>query len=244
MSADFDGYRPRFCCLNPYKMKSTQVFHPASDVAMTNKGLPAIPEGRSETPLSRWDFVIGGKPASSMFVEIDDQGRGAGNADHGPLRLREVFAGDAKCLLTDKALRIAAYSGSVLNFGKLGVAAILGFTIPLAEVTNVDAGRSNPVYTARSFVIECRQLGAGLEIGKACTANEQFSSSVFATNKIRDFATDLTQALASLRPQSEDVKGSTAPSELIERYCDNRECDVTDALTTADCPGCGLPTST
>jgi len=201
MSADFAGYEPAMYCYNPQKVSSGGSYHAGSDSAFTSQGNPAIPSSSSdETAVGRWELTTGDPKQFGMKVDalIDPEGRGPGNPDHGELSPATVFAGDARCLVTSRALRFTGYAGAILNFGKAGRGAVLAFTVPLSAITAVDSGRSTAFTTGKLMTIELGAFGTVVSVMKAAKANEKFRSGVFATAKNKDFAAQIEAARRSL----------------------------------------------
>jgi hypothetical protein len=196
MSADFAGYRPVMFCFSPLKVGPNGTHHAASDSAFTSKGNPALPSSSDEVEIGRWELTSGDpkQPCAIVDMLLDAQGRGPGNPEHGELTLATVFAGDARCLVTNKALRFTGYAGSILNFGKAGPQAVLAFTVPLSAIARVDAGQSNAFYTGKPLNIHLGEWGSVVAVVKAAKANDKFRSGVFATSKNKEFAAQIESA--------------------------------------------------
>lgn len=190
MPADFAGYRPVMYCYDSSKVGTNGWYDEASDSAVTAQGNPAIASSLGEVEVGRWELTTGDPKQACAIVDmlLDDQGRGPGNSEHGQLTLATVFAGDARCLVTNKALRFTGYAGRILNFGNAGPKAVLAFTVPLSVITGVEAGRSNPFYTGKPLNIHLGGWGTVVAIVKAARANDKFRSGVFATAKNKDLA--------------------------------------------------------
>jgi hypothetical protein len=190
MPADFAGYRPVMYCYDSSKVGANGWYDEASDSAVTSQGNPAIPSSSGEVEVGRWELTTGDPKQACAIVDmlLDDQGRGPGIPEHGQLTPATVFAGDAKCLVTNKALRFTGYAGRILNFGNAGPTAVLAFAVPLSAVTSVEAGRSNPFYTGKPLNIHLGEWGTAVAVVKAARANDTFRSGVFATAKNKDFA--------------------------------------------------------
>jgi hypothetical protein len=201
MSADFAGYRPVMFCFDPAKVDPNGTFHAASDSAFTAKGNPTVPSASDEVEIGRWELTSGDprQPCAIVDMLLDAQGRGSGNPEHGELTLATVFAGDARCVVTDKALRFTGYAGRILNFGKAGPHAALAFTVPLSTITRVDAGQSSAFHTGKPVDIHLDEWGSLVAVVKAAKANDRFRSGVFATSKNKDFAAQIEDARRKLR---------------------------------------------
>jgi hypothetical protein len=196
MSADFAGYRPVMYCYDPSKVGANGMYDPSSDSAFTSQGNPAIPSSSDEMQIGRWELTTGDPKQSCTIVDmlLDDQGRGPGNPEHGQLTFATAFAGDARCLVTNKALRFTGYAGRILNFGKAGAHAVLAFTVPFSAITSVDVGRSNAFYTGKPLNIHLGEWGSVVAVVKAARANDKFRSGVFATSKNKEFVAQIESA--------------------------------------------------
>jgi hypothetical protein len=137
------------------------------------------------------------QPCAFVDMLLDADGRGPGNPEHGELTLATVFAGDARCLVTNKTLRFTGYAGRIINFGDAGRNAVLAFTVPLFAVTEVDAGRSNAFHTGKPLNIHLGDWGTVVAVVKAAKANAKFQSGVFATAKNKEFVAQVQTALRS-----------------------------------------------
>jgi hypothetical protein len=205
MPSDFANYRPIMFLYDPKKVSKNGYHHAASDTCFTSDGKPLIPPVEpTETALGRWELSTGdAKRAAGVHVDVlaDQAGRGPGNPEHGELSLATVFAGRARCLVTDRALRFTGYAhrmGMTLEWKE----PILAFSVPLAAITSLDPGKSNPfMTTSKWFKIELGDLGATISVSKVSKANEKFGVSPLATNKSKEFGAQIEEArrrLASL----------------------------------------------
>jgi hypothetical protein len=201
MSADFAGYRPVVWCYDPAKVGRGGAYHGASDSAFTADGNPLIPDSSDEVEIGRWELTSGDPKQPCAFVDmmLDPEGRGPGNPERGEPSLATVFAGDARCLVTDKALRFTGYSGRIVGFGTAGKRAMLAFAVPLITITEVDAGSSNAFQTGKPVNIHLGEWGTVIAVVKAAKANAKFRSGVFATAKNKDFVAQIESAREALR---------------------------------------------
>ena len=197
MPADFAGYLPVMWCYDPSKVGPDGSYHAESDAAYTSEGNPAIPSSSDEREIGRWVLTSGDPKQPCAYVDmlLDAQGRGPGNPNHDELSPATVFAGDARCLVTDRALRFTGYAGSIRNFGSAGKNAVLAFTVPLSAITMLDAGRSNAVYTRKPLTIQLGQWGTVVTVIKAANANDKFRSGILATARNKEFAAQVGAAL-------------------------------------------------
>jgi hypothetical protein len=197
MPADFANYRPVMFLYDPKKVPKTGFYHAASDSCFTSDGKPLIPPAATdETALGRWELSAGdAKKTGGVHVDVlaDLEGRGPGNTEHGELSLATVFAGRARCLVTNRALR---FTGTARNLGMTleWKDPILAFSVPLSAITTVDPGKSNPFMALKWLRIELADLGTHISVMKASKANEKFGVSPLATSKNKEFATQIEEA--------------------------------------------------
>lgn len=197
MSRDFANYRPPIFVFDPKAITGARAFHTPSDTHFSADCKPLTPEGSDETAIGRWELTTGDpKEPDGVHIDAlaDSEWRGPGNPEHGELSMATVFAGRARCLVTDRALRFTCYGhslGITLEWNKPTVA----FTVPLAAITSVDPGKSSAFTTSSSWLtIDLADLGARLSVAKAEKANEKFATGVFATNKRKEFAAEIEGA--------------------------------------------------
>jgi hypothetical protein len=189
-------------CYDPQKVSSDGSYHADSGSSFTSQGNPSIPTSSSdETAIGCWELTTGDPKQAGMMVDalIDLDAHGPGNPYHGQLSPATVFAGDARCLVTSRALRFTGYAGAIRNFGKAGRTAVLAFSVPLAAITAVDPGRSSAFTTGKWLRIELADVGTVVSVMKAAKANEKFRAGVFATAKNKEFAAQIDAARRSLR---------------------------------------------
>jgi hypothetical protein len=198
MPADFANYRPAMFLYDPKKVPKNGYHHAASNTCFTSDGKPLIPPAEpGETALGRWELSTGDpKRVGGVHVNalVDEAGRGPGNPEHQELSLATVFAGRARCLVTDRALRFTGYAHRLGMTGEWSKS-VLAFTVSLAEVTSLDLGKQNAFMTSKKwFEIELADLGTTISVAKASKANEKFGVNPFATNKSKEFGAQIDEA--------------------------------------------------
>jgi hypothetical protein len=196
--ADLGSLRPALSSFDPTKVGADGWYDAATDCAVTRDVLPLIPKGSDERVIGRWHLSQGDKsPVLWLDLPMDKEARGAGSSEHGVLEVRTAVAAEARCLITNQALRIACYSGQSVGPGKLSNIAAVMFKVPLSEIARVDPGRSNAFSTRSPVTVMLDAWEAVISVKKAARANEQFASGVFATAKNKDFAAEINSARLS-----------------------------------------------
>lgn len=149
--------------------------------------------------MGRWHLSQGdNSPVLWLDLPIDEAGIGAGGSEHGPLSVTTVLAAEARCLVTDRALRFACYSGKVSRFGQLTGTTAVVFQVPLDAISRIDPGRSNAFMTSSPLMIDIGEWNASVSVKKAAPANDAFGSGIFARAKNKDFAAQIEAAKRGL----------------------------------------------
>lgn len=197
MPNDFVNYRPPMFLYNPKKVPKVGHHHAETDTCFSPDGSPLIPSGApNETALGRWLLSVGDPSKADGFqvdIQADQSGRGPDNPEHGELRGATIFRGMGRCLVTNRSLRFTGYAhriGISLEWKE----SVLAFTVPLAEVSSVDPGKSNAFAHLNWLTIELDGLGTTISVAKAEKANEKFGTGVLATNKRKEFAAQIEEA--------------------------------------------------
>lgn len=192
---DIRSLRPVLCTFDPTKVAATGWYDAATDCAVTRDVLPLVPEGSDERIIGHWHLSQGDKsPVLWLDLPMDQEARGVSGSEHGAREVRTAVAAEARCLVTNQALRIACYSGQSVAVGRLGTTAAVMFKVPLSKVTRVDAGKSNAFSTRNPVTIALGDWDAVISVKKAARANEKFASGVFATAKNKEFAAQIESA--------------------------------------------------
>jgi len=201
MPKDLANYRPSIAVFDPKKISGPRACHEASDTYFSADGKPLTPAGSDEIAIGRWELTTGDpKKPDGIHVDAlaDPEWRGPGNPEHGELSLATVFAGRARCLVTDRALRFTCY-GHPLGISLEWTKPTIAFTVPLAAITSVDPGKSNAFMHFSWLKIELADLGTTISVAKAAKANEKFAVGVLSTNKSKEFAAQIEEARIRLR---------------------------------------------
>ena len=149
-SKDFANYRPSIAVFDPKKISGPRAYNEASDAYFSADGRPLTPAGSDEIAIGRWELTTGDpKKPDGIHVDAlaDPEWRGPENPEHDELSLATVFAGRARCLVTDRALRFTCY-GHPLGISLQWTKPTIAFTVPLAAITSVDPGKSNRFMTS------------------------------------------------------------------------------------------------
>ena len=217
LQPDFLSYRPPVHRFSPAEIGPEGRYDPFTDCAVTADGNPAIPPSTDEVEISRWELAQGdGSPTVHVDIPLDTDGRGIGSAEHGELTPATVVAGEAKCLVTTRALRFTAYSGKLLDKVK-GSRTVLAFTVPLSVITSVDPGRSTAFYAATWLTIHLDEWDAVISVMKAERAGARFESGILATNKTKDFAAQIDAARVRFAPGDGTAKPPAPPPTVASR---------------------------
>ena len=196
--ADLASLRPVLRSFDPTKIGANGWYDDRTDCAVTRDVLPLVPDGAEERIIGRWHLSQGDK-SSVLWLDLpmDEEARGVGSAEHGVLDVRTAVAAEARCLVTDQALRIACYSGQSVGPGRLGKTAAVMFKVPLSEISRVDPGKSNAFSTGSPMTMVLGNWEAVISVKKAAKANDKFASGVFATAKNKEFAAEVDSARGS-----------------------------------------------
>jgi hypothetical protein len=193
--ADLASLRPIMRSFDPTKIGAGGWYDDLTGCAVSRNVLPLVPEGAAERVIGRWDLSQGDKsPVFWLDLPMDEEARGVGSAEHGTLEVRTAIAAEARCLVTDRCLRIACYSGQSVGPGKLGKTAAVMLKVPLSEISNIDPGKSNAFSTGSPMTIVLGDWNAVISVKKAARANDKFSSGIFATAKNKEFAAEVDAA--------------------------------------------------
>lgn len=196
MPADFKNYTPKTFCFDIRNIGPNGASDEGSDTAIAKSGHPVIPSWSSERELGRWHMYEGSRPSGSLFVRKDADGLGPNNPSHGLIEQSLLYTGDFKCLVSDRALRFVGTAGEVSDFGTIGRNAVLAFTLPYDQVTEVGRGRSTAVTTSSATTIYCEAWDLLLTMIHATPANAEFDSGIFALSKLKRFVDQVAEARA------------------------------------------------
>lgn len=193
--ADLASLRPTMRSFDPTKVGAEGWYDDLTDCAVTRDVMPLVPDGAEERVIGRWDLSQGDKsPVFWLDLPMDEEARGVGNTEHGVLEVRTAVAAEARCLVTDRALRIACYRGQSVGPGKLSKTAVVMLKVPLSQISHVDPGKSNAFSTGAPVKVVLGEWEAVISVKKAARANDKFSSGIFATAKNNEFAAEVDAA--------------------------------------------------